>query len=106
MQFLVSDGEDTDTAEGHWEATLDQTTVREWSRRQATDTLRDWRENAPAPRFCPWCGTALPRMRRKADRDPDICRVNDGGYYCATCGDRLNVCDCLYPSAAFEPVPE
>ena len=59
----------------------------------------------PPPKFCPYCGTPLPEMRRKDPMPPTVCRVTDGGYYCDTCHERLNCCLCDPPSSAFEPVP-
>lgn len=62
-----------------------------------------WYENLPEAHFCPYCGTALPKVRRKAD-PPKPLRVSGGGHYCDTCEKRLGGCMCLPPAAAFESV--
>jgi uncharacterized protein with PIN domain len=54
------------------------------------------------PTFCPYCGTKLPKIKRKAHISEDICVITDGGYYCDTCQDRLNNCLCDLPQTAFE----
>lgn len=60
---------------------------------------------APAAKFCPFCGTALPKMRRKAKPPKRISTCTDGGYYCDTCKERLHACCCRMPESAWEPVP-
>ena len=57
----------------------------------------------PRASFCPYCGEALPKMRRRAVLPGKVCVITDGGYYCDTCGKRLNACKCLPPAAAWEP---
>ena len=59
----------------------------------------------PEPKFCPYCGTALPKLVRKKPMPKNICRVTDGGYYCSTCRERLDNCLCDPPASAFEPEP-
>lgn len=56
----------------------------------------------PEPKFCPYCGVSLPKMRRKNPAPENVCRVEDGGYYCSTCKERLHACLCDPPEAAFE----
>lgn len=56
----------------------------------------------PSPKFCPYCGASLPKMRLKDPVPETICRVLDGGYYCSTCDDRLNECMCDPQSSAYE----
>jgi hypothetical protein len=58
----------------------------------------------PRPKYCPYCGKALPQMRRKNPIPPTVCRVVDGGFYCSTCRNRLQACLCDPLSFAFEPV--
>jgi hypothetical protein len=54
------------------------------------------------PRFCPYCGTQLPRLVRKKKPPKKLCRVVDGGFYCDNCKERLNECSCYPPEAAWE----
>jgi len=74
----------------------------------SVQALRDrtYYQHRPAPKFCPYCGTALPTMVRKKPVPKNVCRVRDGGYYCATCKERLNACMCDPLSSAFEPASE
>lgn len=66
----------------------------------------EWHKRRPAePKFCPYCATPIPKMRRMKNPPKDITVVTDGGYYCDTCQERLRCCMCLPPEAAFEPVP-
>lgn len=71
--------------------------------------VADWRlldpDLRPVPQFCPYCGTPLPKMRRKDPVPKTVCRVTDGGYYCDTCRERLDYCLCDPLSSAFEPEP-
>jgi hypothetical protein len=43
---------------------------------------------------CPFCGAALPAIRPRANPPRRVCAVVDGGYYCATCEERLMGCRC------------
>lgn len=54
---------------------------------------------------CPFCCVPLPLMRRKLQSSASLCRITDGGYYCATCRERLHVCLCDPLESAFEPLP-
>lgn len=63
-----------------------------------------WWGRIPEPKFCPYCGTPLPKMRRKDPPPKTVCLITDGGYYCARCKDRLDSCLCDPISFAFEPV--
>lgn len=90
---------DTQANEGHW-------TTAKISDFDRFDPEYFTREDAfPRPKFCPYCGTALPAMRRKAVVSPSVCRVTDGGYYCDTCKERLHICLCDPCQSAFEAVP-
>jgi hypothetical protein len=60
------------------------------------------KKSPPSPQYCPWCGTKLPELVRKKNPPTPICVVNDGGYYCSVCKERLIACDCLSPEAAWE----
>jgi len=95
-------GEDTHVAPGEWVvATHDKMAqVRlEENRKHYYD------KPAPSAKFCPYCGKALPVMRRKDPIPATVCRVVDGGYYCSTCRERLCNCLCDPASSAFEPDP-
>lgn len=72
------------------------------SRGQGGHTPR-WTINGHEASFCPFCGDRLPAVRRRAVQPELVCRVSDGGYYCDTCGERLNCCGCAAPEAAWEP---
>ncbi len=64
-----------------------------------------WAEvEPPSPKFCPYCGAALPAMRLKDPLPRNIC--NSGGEdWCETCDSRLRDCLCDLPWSAFEPEP-
>lgn len=54
---------------------------------------------------CPFCRDSLPVMRRKRESSADLCRVTDGGDYCATCHERLHSCLCDPLESDFELLP-
>lgn len=95
------DGEDSHKTEGRWYVA----TLQELSQSRAVEDPDYYRNGLPEPKFCPYCGTALPTMKRKNPMPKTVCRVTDGGYYCSTCKERLNCCLCDPLSSAFEPVP-
>jgi len=66
-----------------------------------------WRDQGVSARalFCPFCGTRLPEVRRKADPPQPLCVIEDGGYRCSTCGEARD-CICYPPEAAYEIVEE
>jgi hypothetical protein len=100
--FAVRYGEEipSNQATGRWEAAVHPRAVSE----KAKDAA--WYENYPEPKFCPFCGTRVPKMVRKDPPPTNICLVQDGGYYCSTCKERLNDCVCDPLSSAFEPEHE
>lgn len=53
---------------------------------------------------CPFCSADLPELRLKARPPKRITTVIDGGYYCATCAERLNCCECAPPDRLWEVV--
>ena len=89
---------DSGTNEGSWEAHMHSGLLREFAHRV------EFFKNMPPAKFCPFCGTPVPKMQR-VDK-PDVCRVTDGGYYCDTCKERLSNCLCDPPEAGFEPVKD
>lgn len=92
VTFVVDDMPDSRTGRGWWRA-------RYYDQRAPID-----HHHTPAEAsFCPFCGKGLPKMRRKNPVPADVCVINDGGYYCSTCRERLQACICLSPAAAFEP---
>lgn len=98
ITLSVDDGNDSNTGTARWYITLNDAIVRAiFSERKD-----QWYNNIPEPKFCPYCGTPLPKMVRKNPMPEGICRITDGGYYCDTCGKRGDNCTCLPPSAAFE----
>ena len=92
----VFDNADTNTSEGRWHVALN------------TDLMqaKDWSDTPPDPKFCPYCGTSLPKMKRQDPLPEDLCRVQDGGDYCSTCKERLMSCMCAPPESAFKPIPK
>ena len=55
--------------------------------------------------FCPFCGTKVPGVRLRRNPPKKICVVLDGGYYCATCEERLDSCNCALPAQLWEAAP-
>ena len=55
--------------------------------------------------FCPFCGTKVPPVRLRKDPPKKICVILDGGYYCATCEERLQACNCHLPERMWEAAP-
>lgn len=55
--------------------------------------------------FCPFCGARVPPVRLRKDPPKRICVVLDGGYYCATCEERLQACNCKLPERMWEAAP-
>lgn len=106
IQFSVDcyDVEDSNKDNGKWTITMNEYLMRHESTK-SRDVV-NYFENKPAPKFCPYCATPLPKMVRKNPMPEGICRVTDGGYYCDTCKERLHACRCLPLSAAFEPEHE
>ena len=90
--------DDSREAEGRWSATFNEYLVAKPRRAMA------WYNTIPEPKFCTYCGLSLPKLKRKDPFPPDTCVVQDGGYYCSTCSERLNACLCLPPAFAWEPV--
>lgn len=54
--------------------------------------------------FCVACGTKLPDLQLKQSQAPTLCVVTDGGYYCDTCGERIQSCWCDPLESAYEVV--
>jgi HTH-type transcriptional regulator/antitoxin HigA len=54
-------------------------------------------------KFCPYCGAALPELRKKAE-PPEPLHHSADGHYCSTCNQRNHACKCLPPEAAWEIV--
>jgi hypothetical protein len=99
---------DSSAAEGRWELrTHEKLTLMMEDATRARMALEGRRVDhihvlPPEPKFCPYCGASLPKMRRKDPVPETVCRVEDGGYYCSTCKERLHECLCDPPEAAFE----
>ena len=66
----------------------------------------NFRGRPPEPKFCGWCGTKLPKLRRLDPLPKLLCVVTDGGYYCDTCSERLIACKCPHPAMGWELVSE
>lgn len=53
--------------------------------------------------FCPFCGTKLPGLRKKANPPPHLMIENEG--HCGNCGERygrMGYCFCSLPESAYE----
>ena len=62
-----------------------------------------WSDDLPVPKFCPFCGTALPKMEPKSPVPDTVC-IPEGGY-CQNCKSRLRNYLCDPPESAYEPRP-
>lgn len=58
--------------------------------------------SCPLPTVCPFCARPLPKMVRTTI-DAPVQTVEDGGYYCSTCQERLMCCKCLPMTANWKP---
>ena len=97
VAFTVDfDGGDSHRAKGHWYIRVIRELVLVWN--------PNFQGEIAVPKYCPYCGKALPKMQRKIPVPATVCRVKDGGYYCATCHQRLQACLCDPLGSAFEPV--
>ena len=67
---------------------------------------REWVAEELEIYFCPRCGLELPKIRVKEKLPERIVTITDGGYYCDTCGDRLNECRCSRPEDIWEVINE
>lgn len=94
---------DSNTDDGKWSIAKNDYLTRH---EQTKGDVIQYINNTPAPKFCPYCATPLPKMVRRNPMPEGVCRVTDGGYYCDTCKERLMGCKCLPLSAAFEPEHE
>jgi hypothetical protein len=98
--FSVDPGDcDSNTVDGHWR--IDVNKISDDLRYRSPDRWKGNSEIAPRPNFCPYCSKALPKMVRKKEALPHVCHIIDG-YYCNTCGERLQFCYCDPPEFAFE----
>lgn len=61
-----------------------------------------WYPTIAVVKHCPFCGKKLPELRI-VDAPGPVCTVTDGGYYCDTCTERLDSCQCYPPEACFVP---
>jgi hypothetical protein len=67
-------------------------------------SLFEFNGRYPPVKFCPYCRTELPKMvLKERPIDSHICKITDGGYYCDTCEERLNMCFCDSRTTLFEP---
>lgn len=57
------------------------------------------------PKHCPFCGRSLPKLRLRESPPAPLCRIEDGGFYCNECGERVSNCYCYPLEAAYEVVP-
>jgi hypothetical protein len=74
----------------------------EWFVRASNGSFDSYRCVAVAG--CPHCLTPVPKIVRRGPIEKKICTCTDGGYYCATCDERLMSCKCL--PVAFHWKPE
>lgn len=62
--------------------------------------------NRPAIQFCPFCGTAVPKMEKNPEETRPVQNWSDDmeGDYCETCDQAYRSCLCYPPEAALRPV--
>jgi len=48
-------------------------------------------------KFCPSCGSKMPNIQIVSKLPERFRTVEDGGYYCSTCNERLGNCQCTDP---------
>ena len=69
------------------------------------DHYQDWYNKYPVPKCCPYCGTALPKVKKKTKKELEGRSVNSNeDDYCSSCNDRNRHCLCLPPSLAYKIV--
>jgi hypothetical protein len=100
VTFQVADVEGKRPTRGYWHAHMSEPLAR---RSAIGPDGSVWLSAMPVAKFCPFCGTALPKMVLKDPIPKTVCVVLDGGYYCSTCKDRLSSCLCDPQASAFEP---
>jgi hypothetical protein len=71
-----------------------------WALRATQDHFNGY-DKDPDPRqypnpivCCPFCAEFVPSLRLCAKPPKKVCVIIDGGYYCDTCEERLNACEC------------
>lgn len=86
--------EDTAECDARWYIRIPHRTLRGYERSGDTP---------PVPTHCPFCGSGLPTLVKRAHPPKGIERVTDGGYYCDTCGQRCSLgCACPPAISAFQ----
>lgn len=87
--------EDGDDSSPEWELRLEHLEA-------APGYGGDYTRRGPAkPLFCPYCGTKLPEIEINPKPPKPLAVITDGGYYCATCEERLMSCECFAPEFAW-----
>jgi hypothetical protein len=66
----------------------------------------EWMESALEISFCPFCGASPPQIRPRKNPPAKVRKITDGGYYCDTCKERLNACECHPPEHLWEINPD
>jgi hypothetical protein len=61
---MNDEGKDSSEAPGNWTISIPEIYYQRMHR-----DLK-WFKNKPNPKFCPFCGSALPKMRRKSPLPP------------------------------------
>jgi hypothetical protein len=88
------DGKNSLEVDGNWHITIPEN--------PGVKRSYEWYGNFPSPKFCPFCGEDLPKMKIK-DPVPDyIAVIEYDSNYCETCGERCISCLCDPPEAAWE----
>ncbi len=89
-----------------WRASLNEHYTRIVTLRKHTTPaeLMAWYRETPEAKFCPFCGTSLPKMKLKKPFPKQTCVLDKTGNYCKTCKESLRACDCHLPESAYEPV--
>jgi len=90
--------------DGYYGQNVNRDTPVEWVTSGWSMKLLDGQYQSEIPAsFCPFCGKKLPEIVKRKDPPEKVITVTDGGYYCATCKERLNACQCERIEALWEP---
>jgi hypothetical protein len=95
MIFFFVSGDSTVPAEPMWRMHF------EWNGK-AGEEVDAMFVASKSVKFCPFCGSEVPKVQLKAKQPAKVASYSDGGYYCDGCSKRLSNCTCNVPEAAWE----
>lgn len=90
--WCAPDGEDPNRFRNHKPIWLVRTS-KQWEH----ERLEKAETAETVASHCPFCGQKVPDVRLRANPPKRVCTIVDGGYYCNTCGERLDGCRCAPP---------